>query len=243
MKPFKVLVVEDEFVVAMHLCDQLEDLGYDVLKSVTNYDDAVERLMHDKPDIAILDIKLLGNKTGIDLAKYINDNFPIPFIFLTSLNETRTFEQAKVVNPAAYLKKPFNREDLYRSIELALYKFHPGLETEGSQIGSDLASKDAFIIRKNNLFSKVRFTEITFAKSDHVYAQLYTADENNHLIRSSMTGLLDRLPENFIRIHRSYIVNKNFISDLTRQFVKIKGVKIPVGRSYLDKLQETFNTD
>jgi len=237
MKPFKVLVVEDEFVVAMHLCSQLEEFGYDVLPSHTNYNTALESLIHNKPDIALLDIKLEGEKSGIDLACYITERINIPFIFLTSLTDKRTFGQAKMLKPSAYLVKPFRRDDLFTAIELALFNFYDTIETENEPDQPALVEKDAFIVRVNNLFSKVKFSEIAFAKSDHVYIELHTIDGQKHLIRSTVDGILKKLPINFCRVHRSYVINLTSVDTFSRQIVKVLGTDIPVGRSFASELK------
>jgi DNA-binding LytR/AlgR family response regulator len=243
MKPFKVLVVEDELVVAMHLCSQLEEFGYDVLPSLTNYNNAAESLNRDKPDIALLDIKLEGEKTGIDLACYITEHIHIPFIFLTSLTDRRTFEEAKILKPSAYLVKPFRRDDLFTSIELALFNFYDKIEPDNEPEQSGLIEKDAFIIQTNHLFSRVKFSEIAFAKSDHVYIELYTVDGSKHLIRSTVEGLLGKLPNSFCRTHRSFIINLNFVDSFSSQIVKVSGTDIPVGRSFACELKAKLDSN
>ena len=241
MKSFKVLVVEDELIVAMNLCDQLDTFGYETLTSVTNYEDAIESIKTDTPDIAILDINLVGSKSGIDIAQFIDENCDIPFIFLTSFNDSQTFDQAKLLNPSAYLVKPFNGDDLYRSIELALNSFHPALKTETEQSKPDLSAKDAFIIRMNNNFKKIYFTDIAFIKSDHVYVNLHTKNGSNHLIRSTMSGLMECLPNNFMQVHRSNIINLDFVEKAENNSIIINSEIIPIGRSYSKNLKNKLN--
>ena len=84
MEKKKVLVVEDEIIIADNICDSLIDLGYEVTEPAINYTEAILIIEKEKPDIAILDIHLSGKKTGIDIAKKINENYNFPFIFLTS---------------------------------------------------------------------------------------------------------------------------------------------------------------
>ncbi|HCQ15518.1 MAG TPA: DNA-binding response regulator, partial [Cryomorphaceae bacterium] len=82
MSKVRILIVENEAVIAMNIFDILEDLGYDVLEPATTYVEALDMLKSDQPDLAILDIRLSGTKTGIDLAHHINDEYELPFIFL-----------------------------------------------------------------------------------------------------------------------------------------------------------------
>lgn len=120
MGKVKIQVVEDEIVIADNICTILEKLGYDVLEPVINYSEAITQLEEERPDLCLLDIQLAGNKDGIDLAWKIKEDFNIPFIFLTSNADPRTVGRAKELAPPAYLVKPFNKDDLYTSIEIVL---------------------------------------------------------------------------------------------------------------------------
>ena len=111
------MVVEDEIVIADNICMILEDLGYEVLEPAINYEEALETIKEDVPDLAILDIQLGGRRDGIDLAWKIKEDYSFPFIFLTSNADAATVERAKKVAPPSYLVKPFNKDDLFTSIE------------------------------------------------------------------------------------------------------------------------------
>jgi DNA-binding response OmpR family regulator len=90
MGKVKIVVVEDEIIIADHLCETLENLGYEVFEPAISYTEGKELIDTERPDIAILDINLSGRKDGIDLAKYIRENHDIPFIFLTSFADKAT---------------------------------------------------------------------------------------------------------------------------------------------------------
>ncbi|MDE5419104.1 response regulator [Labilibaculum sp. DW002] len=236
MSKVKILIVEDELLVAMNMADLLEDLGYEVLEPQINYEGAVECLMNDKPDIALLDIQIEGLKNGVDVARFITENSNIPFIFLTSLADPRTVEQAKIVKPNAYLVKPFNQDDLYTSIELALYNFQASKQEEILSEPPLVKIHDSFFVKSNDLFHKVKYSDIVYIKSDHVYVELHTVNKKRHVLRSSMLGVLADLPQNFVRIHRSYSINIDFIESLNLGMVIVDGCKIPVGKSYAEQL-------
>lgn len=120
MNPIKILIVEDEIIIAEDMHQLLLSLGYEVLGIAHKYSVAVSLLEKIKPDIILLDITLGGSKTGIDLAHHINENYQIPFVFLTSHADAATVKKAKEVRPRAYLVKPFNKEDIYTTLEVAL---------------------------------------------------------------------------------------------------------------------------
>ena len=123
MKKLKVLVVEDEIIIADNICRTLQSLGYEVFEPALNFSEAVASIENEKPDIAILDIHLAGAKTGIDLAKKINHSYNFPFIFLTANADVSVVNNVKKVAPQAYLIKPFSKNELYTSIEIAIHNF------------------------------------------------------------------------------------------------------------------------
>jgi two-component system, LytTR family, response regulator len=243
MSKVKILVVEDEFVISMQICDFLEDLGYEVLPPVTNYESAVEALKQGHPDIALLDIQLKGKRTGIDVAKHIKNTLDIPFIFLTSNADARTIDQAKRINPNAYLLKPFTRNDLFTSIELALYNYQNIAQATDKNEASKVVIKDAFFIKKEGAFYKVRFDDIVFAKSEHVYIELHTTERKIHLIRSTIQAISDLLPEYFYHVHRSFIINLNFLESINTQDVLVKGQRVPISKQHRIELLQIVRTE
>ncbi len=237
MSKIKILIVEDELLVAMSIQEILSDIGYEVIQPVTNYADAVYLLKNEQPDIALLDIALNGEKSGIDLAEYINEKIHIPFIFLTSKSDARTLNMAKKHHPNAYLTKPFNQADLFTAIELAIYNYKSLHCNENKNPRKNLF-RDAIFIKDNQLFHKVKFSDILYAKSEHVYVELYTLDGKKYLVRTSMNRFFEDLPENFFRVHRSYSVNLDYLETINSLFIIIKGIQIPVGKIYRTQLME-----
>ena len=171
MSKVKVLVVEDEIIIADNICDTLENLGYETTEPAINYTEALELIETENPDIAILDIQLSGKKTGIDLAKKIKEDYNFPFIFLTSNADAATVSEAKKVMPPAYLVKPFTKEELYTSIEIALYNYS---EKKGKMNDVDLIIKDTLFIKEKGVYIKIRFDEILYFKSSHIYIETKT---------------------------------------------------------------------
>jgi len=240
MGKVKILVVEDELIIADNICDILEELGYEVLEPVVSYTEALEILETEQPDLALLDIQLAGRRDGIDLAWKIRDNYNIPFIFLTSNADSRTIERAKKVSPPAYLLKPFNKNDLYTSIEIALYNYSQNKkgtvnEKQETKEMDDIVLKDALFVKHKQVFQKVKFEKILFLKSEHVYVNLITADKE-YLVRGSLSKLIERLPNYFFKLHRSYIVNLNAIDSIGFINLKIGKHELPFGKGYRAEL-------
>jgi signal transduction histidine kinase/AmiR/NasT family two-component response regulator len=118
----RILVVEDERIVALDLVRTLEDLGYAVVGSVATGEAAIARVTETAPDIVLMDIRLAGALDGIGAADWIRKNRGVPVIFLTAHADDETLRRAKQTAPSGYLTKPFRATDLRCAIEIALHK-------------------------------------------------------------------------------------------------------------------------
>jgi diguanylate cyclase (GGDEF)-like protein len=118
--PTRILVVEDELIVAADLCQLLKELGYTVVGSATTAEDAVHKTSAEKPDLVLMDIRLAGPADGIQAATDIRERHQLPVIFLTANTDPRTVDRAIQSDPGAYLAKPFNARTLLATIELTL---------------------------------------------------------------------------------------------------------------------------
>jgi DNA-binding response OmpR family regulator len=160
MNKVKIAVVEDEIIIADNICESLEALGYYVLEPAITFTEGKELIDAELPDIAILDIHLSGRKDGVDLALYIKDTYDIPFIFLTAHADKATVERAKIVNPPAYLIKPFTKEELYSAIEVALFNHQ-----QAKLLQKDTVQKPYIFIKQKNYFLKLQLENILFLKA------------------------------------------------------------------------------
>lgn len=118
----KILVVEDEGIVVLHIKKTLEGLGFVVAGIASSGDDAIIKAEDIRPDLVLMDIFLKGPIDGIDAAEKIRDLLNIPVIFLTAHADDATLRRARVAEPFGYIVKPFKERDLNIAIEFALYK-------------------------------------------------------------------------------------------------------------------------
>jgi len=118
----RILIAEDEILVAKDIRDALLHLGHQVVEIVSSGEDAVEKTGRSKPDLILMDIVLQGTIDGIEAARLIRERFGVPIIFLTAFSDDATLNRAKVTAPFGYLLKPVEERDLKATIEVALYK-------------------------------------------------------------------------------------------------------------------------
>ena len=109
-------------IIAATIEQTLQQLGYEVAKPASSFQLGLEMIEADQPDLLLVDINLGGQKDGIDLALHVREFHDLPLIFLTANSDPSTVNRAKVTKPDAYLVKPFNKEDLFTSIEIAISK-------------------------------------------------------------------------------------------------------------------------
>ena len=120
MSRLRILIVEDEPVIAENISMYLDNADFEVSGIAYDSAEANAQLQNNTPDAAILDVNLASEEDGIDIAKRINQKYQIPFLFLTSYSDKETLQRAKAVNPSGYIVKPFNEKTLLASLEIAI---------------------------------------------------------------------------------------------------------------------------
>lgn len=234
MSIVKIGIVEDEALIAQNIVHTLSQLGYNVTEPVDNYTEAVKLIKEEKPDLVLLDVQLAGEKDGIDVAHYIRKNENIPFIFLTANSDALTVERAKEVNPPAYIVKPFNKEDLYTSIEIALAN-HSGRLNEAKEKREDYGN--SIFVKDGYVFNKILFDEILFLYSEHVYVNIETMDGKTHPVRASLKDYEKNFdPAIFLRVNRRYLININHINQVHSNKLIVKGKEVSLDKEYRDEL-------
>lgn len=248
--PIKILIVEDNVIIADDMQSMLEEIGYEIVDNVIVYEQAVEVLKNNHIDLVLIDIILASDKTGIDLGKHIRDVYNIPFIFVTSNSDRATVENAKTVKPDGYLVKPFEQQDLYTSIEIALSNFNYAKKDKGNAIAgnegdtftSNSVLKDSIFVKKQHLYYRIQFGDIQFIKADNVYLEVNTVDKK-FLVRSPLKDYLEKLPKDkFYRAHKSYIVNVDHIDAINSKDIMINNNLIPISKDFKEFIISSMNS-
>jgi len=142
----RVLVIEDEAIIGIDVKESLEEFGYEVIGPIVNADEGIKAARNQKPDLVLMDIMLKSKLDGIDLATQIRTQLSMPVIFLTAHADRATLARAKVTEPYGYVLKPFKKDELRATLELAFYRYEMEQRRTAtqsiSQINVDEAAKN-----------------------------------------------------------------------------------------------------
>ena len=128
-----LLIVEDEAIVAADLAKRLKQLGYAVVGTATNGEDALALAANVRPELVLMDIRLAGSMDGVETAKELRSRLHLPVVFLTAYADSATLQHAKVAEPYGYIRKPFDLLDLQTALEMALYKHQAERKLQASE--------------------------------------------------------------------------------------------------------------
>jgi len=240
MEKIQILVVEDDPIIAADLQDRLEELGYKVLGPEAAGED-VPAYFEQKtgPDLVIMDIQLEGKWDGIETARRIRQQHDLPIIFLTSNSDDSTFSKAKSVNPQAFLSKPFRGRDLIHTIELAIRQSVKVEKEEATTDGPDNAFllNDRLFIKMKERMVRLFFKDILWVEADDYYCKVHALGKE-FLVTKTLKKFSEDLmarPE-FVRVHRSFIVNILHIEEIGELYLHIGKNKIPLSRNMREEL-------
>lgn len=208
MNTKNILIVEDEVLIASQIEMFLELNGYNCIGIAVDYTGAIELLESNPVDLILLDIKINGSKNGIDIAKYVNNNLGLPFLFLTSYNDVETLNELKCLNPIGYINKPINDATLLTNIDLYFSS-------------TKISTKHIIPIRSGSKIYNINCTDLQYAESEHVYVNLHFTN-HTQTIRISLTKFLEQLPnKELVQINRSTAINPKSIHQLGKSSLKL----------------------
>lgn len=213
---FKILIVDDEVLIAEFLKDELISLGYHYITLAHNKKQAITAMEEFNPQLVLLDIRMKNERDGIEIAEEINKKFKIPFIYITAHSDQEIVQHALSTKPSGYITKPFKQIDVYAAIHL---------------VETNTEKNDNFIVFKDGYATiKLLVDDVLYAQSDDNYIHIFT-ENKKHTLRNSLDWFKENTPqEMFHRTHRSYIVNITKITKSTAKSVFINDVEIPVSR-------------
>ncbi|MBN2664732.1 MAG: response regulator transcription factor [Bacteroidales bacterium] len=224
-----ILIGEDNILIAEHLRDIVIDFDYNVVGIFHNKIDIIKGLKTYHPDIALLDINMESRFTGVEIGDYIAKKLHIPFIYITAHSEKHTLEKALNTKPSGYILKPFKEMEVNIAIKLALEKF-------------ENKPDEGFItIKDSSTNIKIFYSDIIFIKSDNNYVEVHTKKQK-YITRTSLKSIISELDkEIFIKVHRSFIINKNCAIKYSKHTLFLNGISIPVSRKFQEDVKNIFN--
>lgn len=245
-----ILIVEDEWLIAQEIRRSLLRLGHTPLAPVDNSEAALEVLEKEAVELVLMDINIAGDCDGIAAAIMVRRHFALPVVFLTARSDSPTLARANIAQPYGYITKPFTDATLKVQLELALLKAYdsppPRLEVRDLSAGlpqppapQDRTSPSMFV-RKGTKWVRVLYADILYFFADDKYIILHTLTEKIPFAQTLRT-LEATLPPNFIRAHRSYIVNIDHLTAFDEAFVEVAKLPIPVSRTFRPELKKRLN--
>ncbi len=240
----KILIVEDEMIIAANISLQLTTLGYEVTGIIPRGEEALVHIEQHQPDILLLDINLKGNIDGIETAQIMQKTFNIPIIYLTANADEAHFDRAKASHPYAFISKPFKKLDLERAIELTINR----VKSEKEQ-GKPIVEKtmpfilsDSIFVRHLEKMVRVDIKDILYIEAERNYCRIYSKLKE-YLLVMTLKDLDEKLPQqHFIRVHRSFIINLSQIDEVATSHIVIAKKAIPVSKSLKEELLKRLQT-
>ena len=217
MKLLNIYIVEDEPLITATVETALKKQGFKVIGDSDEYDEALEQIDKNRPDLVLVDIQLEGDKDGIDLAMQLDDR-KIPYLYLTSQRDPQTIKRVKETHPLGYIVKPFTEAGLRSNIELAWHNF-------------SMTDEDFVLLKSNGRTYKINQASITYLKAFDNYCYVYTTS-NQYVVPHTLKHTSEKLNlQNFVQTHRSYWVNLKRISSVEKNVVYIDNEALPVSNS------------
>ena len=184
VQELNVLIVEDNFSLALELEIVCKKLGHNVLGIVDNSGDALIEILDKKPDLILMDINIKGKLSGIDIAEKMS-HLTIPTIFITSLADEEHFNKASKIENSTYVTKPVSQYSLKAAINLIIkYSLNP-VTINRTLVDVKYQEGDLYLKKKDD-FYRIAFEDILFVKSSHVYCKTITKSQGEFINRLSL---------------------------------------------------------
>lgn len=241
-----VLIVEDNQDFLMLLKVMLTPMGFRHIYSAQDYETGLSLFADHTPDICLFDIELGKEKNGIDLAEAIRQHHhSVPIIYLTAHYTEEHYEMSRHTRPSSFMNKELSRLKLYQAVELALLQ----LEAQAVESNAPAVSvQPAPLITPNNYFFKIGdiyksipVENIAYFYSDQKFNYART-EGRSYPTTVQLKVLEEELKPNFIRIHKSYLVNIKHISSIDPgdSTLKIQEENLPIGYAYRKSFMENL---
>jgi DNA-binding LytR/AlgR family response regulator len=238
----KILVVEDEFIIAYRIKELLEKSGIGDCVITDTYENSMDQIKQDLPDMVLLDIRLFEDEdAGIRLARYIQEHYNIPFIFLSGYSDEMTLKNAKLYKPATFITKPVIEKQLLAAVAMALPeknevktkavflkgKYFENITYEklirASFSGYDFVSREIRFeeVLVIQAFNQVRRNTVLFK---------FRQPKCFFVVGATIEKVKELLPPFFEQVHQSFIINTHYVSAKREgHYITVGNENVPVG--------------
>lgn len=217
MNNIRILIVEDEVLIADYIRDILNNNGFNNISMAHTVTEAQQKIDNIQPDVILMDINLEGHYEGISLSQRNSKDNQI--IFITGQTDSNTIENALSVSPQAYLTKPIREVELMTAVKIAFNK----------------RQKTYIFVKEGYDDIRLKLDDIIYIQADKNYLDIITTT-NKLSIRNTLQEFMKELPISFKQIHRSIIINSHWLEKISSDEVLVKGHKLPLSRNFRQQL-------
>ena len=246
----KILVIEDDRLVADQLTEQLSEIGYEQVTIAYESTSALSIFEKLKPDFLILDIGLVDSLLdGVELCKQLHKTRPTPTIFLSGFSDQATLTKVKTVPHSNYLIKPCSTRQLFVSIDRAIDEFAKVQQGAAAISNCYFAQQeDHFYIKgSNSAYERVEVAAINWIETVRGGIELHLKDSKTYMLTASLNSFILQFQHPaLVRVHRSYMINRDNVSAIKDRSFILNGSSpkkvIPCSQSYWNEIKSQFKT-
>ncbi len=245
----KILIVEDEFIIADHIKQLLEKKAIGYAKITDTYEESVDWIKNELPDLVMLDIRLFEDEdAGIRIAHFLQDHYSIPFVFLSGYSDETTLQNAKLYKPATFITKPVIEKQLVAAIEMALPDENQ-IKTRSVFLKGRFFENTSYEKLTRTSFSEFDFINVEIKFEDLTIVQSFNhVKRNTILLKFKQPGtffivsltiekFLDILPPFFKQVHQSFIINTRYLTARKKDnYLIVAHEMIPIGAAFKEIL-------
>lgn len=237
MTKIRVLIVEDNILISQEIAIILKKHSLEVSGICSSGEAAIQLFKERECDLVLMDIILDGKLDGIETASEILQHRNVPIIYLTDHVDDKHIQRAMKTFPANYLSKPYDEAGLVRALEIAFNN------TSALAKKQTLATskEDTFLLTASQQFERVSYKDVLYLKAARSYCDVIT-DKNTYTVCNSMNHVQEEnfgIPE-FIRVHRSYVVNSKRITKVVGNIIYLNEAEISMGKEYREDLMNAL---
>ena len=243
MKDLSILAVEDESIYQANIKNLARSLDFQLTDIVSEVPEAIESFKMRTPDLVLLDLHLQHQQDGLNLAKEIKAIKDVPIIFTTSKNDSEGYNLIKAEGSGLCLYKPLEKDLLRLSIEQSVRNLRKQFTNNELNTSWPVTKPHSFFVRIGNKLKRVETHKIELIEVEEKYCSILMEDREIH-VKIALKDFLAKLPENnFIRVHRNFVVNTDYIQSiqLNESTVVLKSREVPFSRTYKDELIDRLN--